>query len=269
MANVFVWVLIVELMNCFHHGDFWIEFWGTAVVPVPSSTYCTHGAVKYWEYAQQYLGGYCITLLCACTVVYVLYSWYCDVLGVQQYLGGYGITLRCVCTIIYVLYSLCCHVLGLRTTVPWRLRYSATLCVYRRRRHHLVSCPTPHWMFHSLFGTFAVSSSFPPTRALNCRSWMWGFDCFVICEQDCCVESLFHHREFLIELLRYCCFACIVVYVLYSWCCKVLGVCMTVPWRFPYNSSMYCTHVFCFWCFIVHDCIFWLSISLPPLLLLS
>jgi hypothetical protein len=150
--------LIVVLMNCFHHGDFWIEFWGTAVVPVPSSTYCTHGAVKYWEYAQQYLGGYGITLRCACTVVYVLYSWYCDVLGVRQYLGGYGITLRCVCTIIYVLYS---------------------------------------------------------------------------------------------------------------WCCQVLGVRTTVPWRFPYNSSMYCTHVFCFRCVIVHDCIFWLSISLPPLLLLS
>ena len=75
-------------MNCFHHGDFWIEFWGTAVVPVPSSTYCTHGAVKYWEYARQYLGGYGITLRCMWAVgakqmLYRLHSFYIDCIRLQ------------------------------------------------------------------------------------------------------------------------------------------------------------------------------------------
>ena len=58
-------------------------------MPVPLSTYGAQGAVKYWdEFARQYLGGYGNTLRRACTVVYVPYLWYCQVLGVRQYLGG-------------------------------------------------------------------------------------------------------------------------------------------------------------------------------------
>ena len=151
---------------------------------VPSSTYCTHGAVKYWEYARQYLGGYGITLCCACTVVDAT-AW--------------------------------CHA-----------------------QHH-IECSIPrlaplpfHLPFHQQ-GHLTV--------VLGCEVSIVLLSVNKIVVLNRC---LFHHREFLMELLRYCCFACTVVYVLYSCCCKVLGVCMTVPWRFPYNSSMYCTHVFCF-----------------------
>jgi hypothetical protein len=103
-------------------------------VPVPLSTYCTLGAVKYWEYAQQYLGGYGIvahyvvrappsTYCTHGTVTYWEYdstleatvqryvvcvpsSTYCTHGAVKyweyarQYLGGYGITLRCACTVV-------------------------------------------------------------------------------------------------------------------------------------------------------------------------
>ena len=56
-------------------------------MPVPLSTYGSQGAIKYWdEFARQYLAGYGITLRRACTVVYVPYLWYCQVLGVRQYL---------------------------------------------------------------------------------------------------------------------------------------------------------------------------------------
>ena len=85
------------------------------------------------------------------------------------------------------------------TTVPWRLRYNTTLCMYcclrtvlmllsstgsmtvpwwtlrfitilpcacctSCRCHNLVSCPTPHWMFHSMLVPFALCFFFLSTN---------------------------------------------------------------------------------------------------------
>jgi hypothetical protein len=73
-------------------------------------------------------------------------------------------------------------------------------------------------------------------------------------------------------LLRYSCCACTIVYVLYSWYCQVLGRVRTttVPWRLPYITVLVLYSCLSCWrCVIAHDCIFQLSISHPPLLLLS
>jgi hypothetical protein len=118
------------------------------------------------------------------------------------------------------------------TTVPWRLRYNTTLCLYRCLRTILMVLPStgsttvPWWRLH------------------------------------------FRYQR---ELLRYSCCACTIVYILYSWCCQVLGRVRTttVPWRLPYNTMpVLYSCLSCCCCVIAHDCIFHLSISLPPLLLL-
>ena len=284
------------------------EFWGTPVVPVPLSTYGAQGAVKYWdEFARQYLGGYgnalrraCTvvyvpylgcgqvlgllqylggygtTLRRACTVVYVPYLWYCQELGIRQYLGGYGTTLPCACTVVYVLYSCCYQVLGVWQYLGGRyglLQYYlvpavqvvdvTTWCHAQHRIECFILCLSPL--------PFA-SSSFPLTRALNCRSCSLVFDCFVLSTQECCVESSFPSLWATDFLLRYSCCACTIVYVLYSWYCQVLGRVRTttVPWRLLYITVLVLYSCLSCWrCVIAHDCIFQLSISHPPLLLLS
>ena len=138
-------MLIVVLIDCFHHGDGQMSFEVLqlcqyrclrTVLRVLSSTgtrshdssylagygvtlrcSCTVVYVPYLGCCQvlgvrQYLGGYGNTLRRACTVVYVPYLWYCQVLGIRQYLRGYGTTLPCACTVVYVLYSCCYQVLG-------------------------------------------------------------------------------------------------------------------------------------------------------------
>ena len=85
------------------------------------------------------------------------------------------------------------------TTVPWRLRYNTTLCLYSCLRTVLMVLPS--------------------TGSTTVPWWRLRFRC---------------QRE----LLRYSCCACTIVYVLYSWCCQVLGRVRTttVPWRLPYNT---------------------------------
>ena len=140
-------MLIVVLIDCFHHGDGQMSFevlplcqyrclrtvlrvqssTGTSshdstleatvihyVAPVQSSTYRTYGTAKYWEYdstfeatVQHYL-------------VHVLLSTYCTHVAIKYW--EYDSTL-----------------------VDATVYYNTTLCLlYGCRCHNLVSCPTPH-----------------------------------------------------------------------------------------------------------------------------
>ena len=101
--------------------------------------------------------------------------------------------------------------------------------------HVLVSWPTPHWMFHSLAPSL-ILLPFPPTTLCSLCWWIWKC---VGLSVDCCVEGLYSTSWwFLIEFLRCFHWACTVVYVLYSWCCRqALGV--------PQYRGGYCATLRC------------------------
>jgi hypothetical protein len=135
-------------------------------VCVPSSTYCTHGAVKYWEYARQYLGGYGITLCCACTVVdatawcHAQHHIECSIprlaplpfhlpfhqqghliVAVPQYLGGFFRT-----TVLLLFYSSIQHCHGALYSTRSIFYCCHFLAFYRRR----LSCCRVSWGFCDL-----------------------------------------------------------------------------------------------------------------------
>jgi hypothetical protein len=171
-------VLIVVLIDCFHHGDGQMSFevlplcqyrclrtvlrvqssTGTSshdstleatvihyVAPVPWSMYRTYGTAKYWEYdstleatVQHYL-------------VHVPWSMY-RTYGTAKY-WEYDSTLEATVQhyLVHVLLSTYCTHVAIKyweydsTLVGATVYYNTFLCLlYGCRCHNLVSCPTPH-----------------------------------------------------------------------------------------------------------------------------
>ena len=163
------------------------------------------------------------------------------------------------------------------TTVPWRLRYNTTYLVHVLLSTYCTHVAIKYWEYDStlvdatvyykntlclLYGCLSMPQlGVMPNTTLNVSFCAWHLcpllllpfhqqghlTVVLVCEflivlsyqhKNVVLNRRFHHCEQLLDLLRYSCCACTIVYVPYSWYCQVLGRVRTttVPWRLPYNT---------------------------------